>query len=125
MASSSKPAENKFWGGRFTGILLSITFSRRSRQASWRWEAGDFKIVHDDEDIHTANQRQLGEIIGKDIAGKLHTERSRNEQGVCDTRMWPRDEPIKLEGHLVSFLNVTATRAEEEIDYIIPGCSHL
>ncbi|GKT66191.1 LOW QUALITY PROTEIN: argininosuccinate lyase [Colletotrichum tofieldiae] len=54
--------------------------------------------------IHTANERRFSEIIGKDIAGKLHTGRSRNEQVVCDMRMWLRDELHKLEGHLVSFL---------------------
>ncbi|KAL6853273.1 argininosuccinate lyase [Trichoderma novae-zelandiae] len=43
-----------------------------------------------DEDIFTANERRLGEIVGKDIAGKLHTGRSRNEQVVCDMRMWLR-----------------------------------
>ncbi|KAK2012093.1 L-Aspartase-like protein [Colletotrichum eremochloae] len=140
MASSSKPAENKFWGGRFTGILLSITlflndilgsiaFARTNYNngilTQHKFEEIETGLLEDDEDIHTANERQLGEIIGQDIAGKLHTERSRNKQVVCDMRMWPRDEPIKLEGHLVSFLNVTATRAEKEIDYIMPGCSHL
>lgn len=31
------------------------------------------------DQIHTANERRLGEVIGKDIAGKLHTGRSRND----------------------------------------------
>ncbi|GKT94483.1 LOW QUALITY PROTEIN: argininosuccinate lyase [Colletotrichum tofieldiae] len=59
--------------------------------------------------IHTANERRFSEIIGKDIAGKLHTGRSRNEQVVCDMRMWLRDELHKLEGHLVSFLRRSTT----------------
>ena len=33
----------------------------------------DIPISRNDEDIHTANERRLGEIIGKDISGKLHT----------------------------------------------------
>lgn len=32
-----------------------------------------------DEDIHTANERRLSEIIGA-VGGKLHTGRSRNDQ---------------------------------------------
>lgn len=52
------------------------------------WAAGTFKIVPGvDEDIHTANKRRLGEFIGKDVAGKLHTGRSRNEQVATDMRM--------------------------------------
>nr|XP_036588115.1 argininosuccinate lyase [Colletotrichum truncatum]KAF6799256.1 argininosuccinate lyase [Colletotrichum truncatum] len=166
MASGSKPAENKLWGGRFTGgldplmeqynesihfdkllykqdIYGSIAFARANHtngiltqhefqeiergllEVEKEWENGSFKIVQGDEDIHTANERRLGEIIGKDIAGKLHTGRSRNEQVVCDMRMWLRDELRKLEGHLISFLRVTADRAEKEIDYIMPGYTHL
>lgn len=45
------------------------------------WEADQFKIVSGDEDIHTANERRLTEIIGS-VGGKLHTGRSRNDQ-VC------------------------------------------
>lgn len=47
-----------------------------------------FKIEADDEDIHTANERRLSEIIGKDIGGKLHTGRSRNDQVATDMRIW-------------------------------------
>lgn len=47
-----------------------------------------FDVQPDDEDIHTANERRLSEIIGKDIGGKLHTGRSRNDQVATDMRIW-------------------------------------
>lgn len=68
-----------------------------------------------DEDIHTANERRLGEVIGKDIAGKLHTGRSRNEQVVCDMRLWLRNQIQEIESHLVAFIEVIAARAEAEV----------
>ncbi|KKY37963.1 putative argininosuccinate lyase [Diaporthe ampelina] len=69
------------------------------------WEAGTFNIIPGaDEDIYTANERRLGEIIGKDVAGKLHTGRGRNEQIATDMRLWLRDELDKLEGFLKNFL---------------------
>jgi hypothetical protein len=40
-----------------------------------------------DEDIHTANERRLTELIGP-VGGKLHTGRSRNDQVATDTRLW-------------------------------------
>lgn len=40
-------------------------------------------------------------------------------------RMWLRDELHKIEEHLVSFIKVTAARAEKEIDYVMPGYTHL
>ncbi|SPO05350.1 probable argininosuccinate lyase [Cephalotrichum gorgonifer] len=111
------------------GILTQEEFSAIEKgllAVEQEWAAGTFKIVPGvDEDIHTANERRLGEIIGKDIAGKLHTGRSRNEQIATDMRMWLRDELRKLEEYLVSFLGVIARRAESEVDYVMPGYTHL
>lgn len=69
----------------------------------------------------TKISHRLGEIIGKDVAGKLHTGRSRNDQVATDMRMWLRDELRKIELLLKEFLNVIAQRAEKEIDYLMPG----
>src|SRR5262245_19428989 len=46
-----------------------------------------FQLKAGDEDIHTAVERRLAELIG-DLAGKLHTGRSRNDQVATDTRLW-------------------------------------
>jgi argininosuccinate lyase len=78
-----------------------------------------------DEDIHTANERRLGEIIGKEIGGKLHTGRSRNDQVATDMRLWLREQLEKLEGYVVEFLKVIAARAEREIEHVMPGYTHL
>lgn len=43
------------------------------------WETGTFVIKSGDEDIHTANERRLSELVGP-VGGKLHTGRSRNDQ---------------------------------------------
>ncbi|KAI0874250.1 argininosuccinate lyase [Hypoxylon argillaceum] len=111
------------------GILTADEFEKMESglQAVLKeWEDGTFKIVPGvDEDIHTANERRLGEVIGKDVAGKLHTGRSRNEQVACDMRMWLRDALGELEAHLVTFLQVTAERAEREVDHVMPGYTHL
>lgn len=111
------------------GILTAEEFSAIEeglKKVEAEWVAGTFKIVPGvDEDIHTANERRLGEVIGKDIAGKLHTGRSRNEQVATDMRLWLRDELRKIEGFLVDFLKVQTARAEQEIDFIMPGYTHL
>ncbi|RDW91476.1 argininosuccinate lyase-like protein [Coleophoma crateriformis] len=90
------------------------------------WKDGTFKIIPGvDEDIHTANERRLGEIIGKEIGGKLHTGRSRNEQVATDMRLWLREQLRQIESYLIDFLKVIAARAEQEVDYIFPGYTHL
>ncbi|KAL6855175.1 hypothetical protein ACO1O0_006313 [Amphichorda felina] len=110
------------------GIISEDEFQAIERgllQVMEEWKQGTFAIMPNDEDIHTANERRLGEIIGKDIAGKLHTGRSRNEQVVCDMRMWLRDRIREIDSQLVAFLKVIVARAESEIDYIMPGYTHL
>ncbi|NND85666.1 MAG: argininosuccinate lyase, partial [Acidimicrobiia bacterium] len=52
-------------------------------------EADSFAYVDGDEDIHSAVERRLGELVG-DIAGKLHTGRSRNDQVALDVRLYLR-----------------------------------
>ena len=51
------------------------------------FERQEFAFQESDEDIHTAVERRLGELIGPS-AGKLHTGRSRNDQVATDLRLW-------------------------------------
>eukprot|EP00127_Corallochytrium_limacisporum_P004442 Clim_evm4s163 gene=Clim_evmTU4s163 len=96
-------------------------------QVKSEWESGymDQNLMPSDEDIHTANERRLGEIIGTNIAGKLHTGRSRNDQVATDTRLWLIKHTEALQGHVRHFLQVVCKRAEEEVDVLMPGYTHL
>ncbi|KAG5763858.1 hypothetical protein H9Q69_012864 [Fusarium xylarioides] len=89
------------------------------------WSDGNF-IIHPaaDEDIHTANERRLAELIGSTIAGKLHTGRSRNEQIATDLRLWVRAQLDDLSEQLRAALSVCAARAKVEIDVLMPGYTH-
>ncbi|KAB8606246.1 hypothetical protein FH972_025876 [Carpinus fangiana] len=112
-----------------TGILTADEFAEieRGLKAVYKeWQDEAFEIKPEiDEDIHTANERRLGEIIGKQIAGKLHTGRSRNDQVATDMRMWLRDELLRIDGYLSDFLKVTVAIAERDIDHVMPGYTHL
>ena len=111
------------------GILTHSEFQtieKGFQQVLKEWESDSFEIKPGaDEDIHTANERRLGEVIGKDIAGKLHTGRSRNDQVASGMRLWLRDELRKIEQHLVALLRVTCARAKAEIEALMPGYTHL
>ncbi|KAL9083536.1 MAG: hypothetical protein Q9159_005728 [Coniocarpon cinnabarinum] len=112
-----------------TGILTPSEFSKIEaglRRVEVEWEEDRFVVKEEiDEDIHTANERRLGELIGKDVAGKLHTGRSRNDQVATDMRMWLRDELRKIQAWLRDFVLVFAQRAEQEMEYVMPGYTHL
>ena len=88
------------------------------------WKNGSFRIADDDEDIHTANERRLKELIGP-VAGKLHTGRSRNDQVATDMRMWLLDEVDAIVTLLTDLLRVMVKRAESEVDHLMPGYTHL
>ncbi|KAL5607670.1 hypothetical protein FOBRF1_008167 [Fusarium oxysporum] len=89
------------------------------------WADGKF-VIHPavDEDIHTANERRLAELIGPTIAGKLHTGRSRNEQIATDLRLWVRAQLDGLSEQLRAALTVCAARAKAEVDVLMPGYTH-
>uniref|UniRef100_A0A8B9GDP4 Argininosuccinate lyase n=1 Tax=Amazona collaria TaxID=241587 RepID=A0A8B9GDP4_9PSIT len=75
-------------------------------------------------DIHTANERRLKELIG-DIAGKLHTGRSRNDQVVTDLKLFMRNSLSVISNHLLQLIRTLVERAAVEIDVILPGYTHL
>jgi len=83
-----------------------------------------FKIQEDDEDIHTANERRLSELVGP-LGGKLHTGRSRNDQVATDMRLWLLDEVKGIEKDLRALIRVLVERADNEKDYLLPGYTHL
>jgi argininosuccinate lyase len=93
-------------------------------QVGEEWTHGNFAVQPGDEDIHTANERRLTELIGP-VAGKLHTGRSRNDQVATDVRLWLRAEITGLRRHLHELIRVTVERAAAESDLLMPGYTHL
>jgi hypothetical protein len=83
-----------------------------------------FEIHPDDEDIHTANERRLSELIGP-LGGKLHTGRSRNDQVATDMRLWLLDAIKDVEQGLTGLIRVMAERADQEKHILLPGYTHL
>ncbi|XP_006624618.1 argininosuccinate lyase isoform X2 [Apis dorsata] len=94
------------------------------KQMKTEWEEGRFTIHIKDEDIHTANERRLTELIG-DVAKKLHIGRSRNDQTITDTKLWLRKAIDVLLKKLMKFIQVLVDRAENEIEIIMPGYTHM
>ncbi|CAK9803173.1 Argininosuccinate lyase [Anthophora plagiata] len=88
------------------------------------WEKNQFAIHVADEDIHSANERRLSELIG-DAAKKLHTGRSRNDQTITDTKLWLRRSVDTLSMKVMKVVQVLVDRAENDIEIIMPGYTHM
>lgn len=87
-------------------------------------EDGKVEFEIDAEDIHMNIETILISRIG-DVGKRLHTGRSRNDQVALDVRMYLRDE-IDVLGGLLKELSQTILKiAEENLDTIMPGYTHL
>lgn len=89
------------------------------------WQQDKFVVKSGDEDIHTANERRLSELIGKEIAGKVHTGRSRNDQVATDMRLYVVEKLTEIKSILIGLIEVFISRAEREIAVLMPGYTHL
>ncbi len=87
-------------------------------------ERGEFVFKTELEDIHMNVESRLSEIIGEP-SGRLHTARSRNDQVATDFRLWVRDQLDALDAALKELQTAFITRAEEHVDTIMPGFTHL
>ena len=83
-----------------------------------------FPFAVDDEDIHMAIERRLTEISGP-VGGKLHTARSRNDQVVTDLAMYTRERAAAACAAIAALMRELTLRAEEHLDWPMPGYTHL
>jgi argininosuccinate lyase len=83
-----------------------------------------FQFQESDEDIHSAVERRLGELIGP-AAGKLHTGRSRNDQVATDLRLWLLEQLPLLESATRELQAALLERAESDLGMLMPGYTHL
>ena len=85
---------------------------------------GRFPFEEDDEDIHMAIERRLTELAGP-VGGKLHTARSRNDQVVTDLAMFTRERAATAQSVITGLMGVVLAKAEEHLDWPLPGYTHL
>ncbi len=83
-----------------------------------------FTFQESDEDIHTAVERRLTELVGSP-GQKLHTGRSRNDQVATDFRLWVMDASQKLTEALKELQETLLNRAQTDMGVILPGYTHL
>jgi len=76
------------------------------------------------EDIHMNVEARLAELIGP-AAGRLHTARSRNDQVATDFKLWVRNALKRLDDELKALQAALIAQAEQHVDTIMPGFTHL
>jgi len=85
---------------------------------------GEFVSTPNDEDIHTAVERRLYELIGEP-AHKLHTGRSRNDQVATDTRLYVMGAIARVDSAIRHLQSAICNQAERHLDALLPGYTHV
>ncbi|HYP07025.1 MAG TPA: argininosuccinate lyase [Bryobacteraceae bacterium] len=99
---------------------LVVAFDEIASQA----QSAAFFDGASDEDVHTLVIRKLKESVGE-LADKIHTGRSRNEQVSLDTRLWLREEIDGVKSDLTAFLGELLRLARRYPDAVLPGYTHM
>ncbi|MHA3723957.1 argininosuccinate lyase [Leucobacter sp. HY1910] len=81
--------------------------------------------AEDDEDVHSALERLLIDIVGVQVGGKLRAGRSRNDQIATLVRMYLLDHAAVIRNMLLDLLDALHEQATNHIDAILPGRTHL
>ncbi|MCL2235634.1 MAG: argininosuccinate lyase [Defluviitaleaceae bacterium] len=84
----------------------------------------NLQIDFDAEDIHTFIEAELTSRIG-DIGKKLHTARSRNDQSAVTTKLFLRKKINEIKHGIKCLVGTVVEIAENNIDTIMPGLTHL
>jgi argininosuccinate lyase len=87
------------------------------------WSADDWRAAHD-EDVHSLVERLLYEEAG-DVAGKLHTGRSRNDQVATDSRLWAMGAIARLDAAVRELQRALLEQAEAHRGTVMPSYTHM
>ena len=85
---------------------------------------GKLKFSKKNEDIHMNVESFLYEKIGE-VANKIHTGRSRNDQVATDTRLWTIKASKNLKDEIKKLMKSLLDQAQTNEKNIIPGFTHL
>ena len=94
------------------------------REIRWEIEDGDFAWRPELEDIHMNVESRLHEKIGE-VAGRLHTARSRNDQIALDVRMFAKDAISEILSEIRHLRISLVGQADANEGVVMPGYTHV
>jgi argininosuccinate lyase len=88
------------------------------------WQNQTWDLGPEDEDVHSAVERRLINLIGED-GERMHLGRSRNDQIAVDMRLWLRQSTEQLNQSLQAMQTAFHKLAERSKELPLPGYTHL
>jgi len=120
---ASKAWAVALWGAGVLTLEESKALERGLDAVGRRLDEGE-QPAPGDEDVHTMIDRLLHEEAG-DVASKLHTGRSRNDQVSTAARLWTMDACNRLDGAVRQLQQVILDKATGLERVVMPGYTHL
>ena len=102
-------------GAALVGALLEIRAS----------DGEDFPWLPDSGSFLVQTEHRLSERVGDDIAGRLQTGRSRNDQSAAADRLFMRDLLLDATEGTIRLQEAVLARAEAHAETLMPGYTHL
>ena len=87
--------------------------------------AGRFLPAEGDEDVHTALERGLLDLLGAELGGRLRAGRSRNDQVATLFKGYLREHGRIISRLLLEQVSTLAEQAEKHLGVAMPGRTHL
>ena len=110
-------------------MLVSQGIVKKSQGAKCLEGLGNLKIGDELdpilEDVHMNVESQLTKIVGTNIGGQLNLGKSRNDQVSTAIRMALRTYLLKIITNLIEFRLIILEKAEDHLETIMPGYTHL
>ncbi len=108
------------------GVLSADEASRLEkalREVGASIAAGTFAFHPADEDVHSAVERGVIELLG-DLGAKLHAGRSRNDLVIADLRLWLLDARSRIDEGVERSIRALLGHAREHAETVMPGTTH-
>jgi argininosuccinate lyase len=133
-AADGRMVPEDIWGSQAHAIMLAaaeiiseddlreiLGWLERARQA---WEDGTFELTRELEDVHMNVETYLRDGAGPEYGGRLHTDRSRNDQVVTDCKLHLRGRLLDIRDRVADLQEALLQRAHGHEEMVMPGYTH-
>ncbi len=134
LAVDRRMVAEDIWGSEAHALMLArawiitdddlrhiLTWLEKAREDH---EAGTFEMKPELEDVHMNVETYIIDGAGPEYGGRLHTARSRNDQVLCDCKLYVRRRLLEAEGALHQLSRALLDLAGEHVDTLMPGYTH-
>lgn len=104
----------------YAAQILDTLLKLQDDWATKRWE-----WIPDQEDVHMNAEAKVIGALGKEVGGRMHTCRSRNDQVVTDSKLYARRRLLELRGHVARAVEAFIGTAEKHLDDTMVSYTHV